>query len=58
MPYGISAAVRTIPRPTSVRCMMIARPMPSTSSIATVTTVISAVTPNAVHQYWLDSTVA
>ncbi len=32
--------------------------MPSTSSIATVTTVISTVTPNAVHQYWLDSTVA
>ena len=57
MPYGISAAVRTSPRPTRVRCMISANPMPSTSSTATVTTVISMVTPNAVHQNSLVSTV-
>ncbi len=50
MPYGMSATVRTSPRPTSVRCMISARPMPSTNSIATDTTVRNIVVPNAVHQ--------
>ncbi len=56
MPYGISDAVRTSPRPTSVRYMTSASAMPRTSSIATDTTVRNIVVPNAVHQYGLDST--
>ncbi len=58
MPYGISVTVRTRPRPTSVRCMISANAMPSTNSMATDTTVMSIVTPNAVHQYELVSTAA
>ena len=49
--------MRTSPRPTIVRCMMIARTMPSTSSRNALTMVMNMVTPNAVHQIGLDSTV-
>ena len=55
--YGTSAEVRTRPRPTIVRCMTIASTMPSTSSKTALTTVMNIVTPNAVHQIGLDSTV-
>ena len=58
IPYGISTAVRTMPRPKIVRCITIASAMPSTSSMATETTVMITVTPNACHQKSVeDSTV-
>jgi hypothetical protein len=50
--------VRTAPRPTSAQRMISASPMPRTSSTATDTTVMSKVTPNAVHHRLLVSTVA
>jgi hypothetical protein len=56
MPYGISTTVRVSPRPRIVRCMISASARPSTNSIATETTVISNVMPNALHQYPDDST--
>ena len=51
IPYGIRTTVRAEPRPTIVRCMTRASAMPRTSSMATETTVMSRVMPNAVHQY-------
>ena len=41
--------VRTRPLPTSVRCMISASTMPSTSSMITDTTVMPTVTPSACH---------
>src|SRR4051794_17018477 len=55
--YGTSAEVRTSPRPTIVRCMTIASSIPNASSREAPTTVMKIVTPNAVHQIGLDSTV-
>jgi hypothetical protein len=51
-------AVRTAPRPTSAHRMIMASPMPRTSSTATETTTMTKVTPNAVHHRRLLSTVA
>ncbi|SIM05748.1 Uncharacterised protein [Mycobacteroides abscessus subsp. abscessus] len=51
MPYGISTAVRTTPRPKMVRCITNARANPSTSSMSTEITVITSVTTRALHQY-------
>ena len=51
IPYGMRIAVRTTPLPKMVRCMTNARAMPSTNSMATEITVITAVMTNAVHQY-------
>ena len=47
----MSAAVRTVPRPNSVRCMIMASSMPSTSVMATEKTVMITVTFSACHQY-------
>ena len=49
IPYGISTAVRTSPRPNSARCMTSARTMPSTSSMATEMTVTSVVLKTSCH---------
>jgi hypothetical protein len=38
--------------------MIMASPMPRTSSTATETTVMNTVIPNAVHHRWSESTVA
>ena len=57
MPYGISDAVRTRPRPTSARCMTSASSMPSTSSMATDTTVMKTVRPRSDHHRLELSTV-
>lgn len=47
MPYGMRIAVRTSPRTDfSPRCITKASAKPSSSSTATVTTVISSVTPS------------
>ena len=42
IPYGIRTAVRTAPRPKIARCMTSAMAIPSTSSIATETTVMKS----------------
>ena len=49
--------VRTVPRPTSVRCINSARAIPSTNSMATETTVMMSVTQNACQKY-VDSRTA
>ena len=54
----MSAAVRTVPRPNSVRCMTMARIMPSTSVTPTEMTVMITVTFSACHQYGELSTAA
>ena len=54
MPYGTSTAVRMTPRPKMARCITIATAIPRTSSIATDTTVMSTVIPNACHHRSVD----
>ena len=49
MPYGISTAVRTSPRPKIARCMTSATTMPMTSSIATETTAMNVVLNTPCH---------
>ena len=50
IPYGIRIDVRTAPRPKIARCMTSASSMPSTSSIATETTVMITVCSTSCHQ--------
>ena len=50
IPYGIRIAARTGPRPKIARCITSAIAMPSTSSIATETTVMISVVKTSVHQ--------
>ncbi len=54
----MSAAVRTVPRPNSVRCMTMASSMPRTRVIATEKIVMTTVTFSACHQYGDVSTAA
>src|SRR5690606_36498117 len=49
MPYGTRIEVRTIARPTTMRCITMANAKPMTSSTATVMTVIRTVTPTSRH---------
>ena len=49
MPYGIRIAARTGPRPKIARCMTSAISMPSTSSMATDTTVMISVVATSDH---------
>ena len=48
--------MRTVPRPKIVRCITMASAMPSTSSMATETTVMITVFQKASHQYGEVST--
>jgi hypothetical protein len=57
MPYGMSDAVRTRPRPTSARCIVSASSIPRTSSIATEMTVMSTVRPRSDHHRFDERTV-
>ncbi len=49
IPYGIRIAARTGPRPKIARCMTRAISMPSTSSMATDTTVMNTVVATSDH---------
>jgi hypothetical protein len=56
MPYGISADVRTSPRPKIARCMTSASIMPSTSSSDTVIVVRITVCRKSAHHRPLERT--
>ena len=49
MPYGIRIAVRSGPRPRTMRSITKANQNPSTSSTATVTTVMASVVTKSFH---------
>ncbi len=49
IPYGISTAARTAPRPKIARCMTSAMAMPSTSSMDTEEIVMISVLDTSVH---------
>ena len=57
MPYGIRIDVRITPRAKMIRCITIAKANPTTSSTATVTTMMKTVLNTSCHHRLSVSTV-